>query len=89
MPLRWLTIKGEAAALTTTSQTADDVVQYVIQVERQSGELSLVAGYAGEVVTNRRAVGSRPKMDSASCHSTSLTKTFKVLSTPEGVGAET
>jgi hypothetical protein len=56
VPLRWFTVKGEAALLTTTSQTADDVVQYVIQGERQSGELSLVAGYAGEVVTRRRAV---------------------------------
>ena len=56
VPLRWFTLKGEAASLTTTSTTSDDVVQYVIQVERQSGELSLVAGYAGEVVTNRRAL---------------------------------
>ena len=55
VPLRWFTVKGEAAWLTTTSQTSDDVVQYVIQVERQSGELSLVAGYAGEMVTHRRA----------------------------------
>jgi hypothetical protein len=30
-------------------------VLYVIQVERQSGELSLVGGYAGEVVTASRA----------------------------------
>jgi hypothetical protein len=55
-PLRWFTVKGEAALLTTTSQTSDDLVQYVIQAERQSGELSLVAGYAGEVVTRRRAL---------------------------------
>ena len=54
--LRWFTVKGEAAWLTTTSRTSDDVVQYVIQVERQSGELSLVGGYAGEAVTNRRAL---------------------------------
>jgi hypothetical protein len=54
-PLRWFTVKGEAAWLTTTSAIADDVVQYVVQLERQSGELSLVAGYAGEVATNHRA----------------------------------
>jgi hypothetical protein len=58
VPLRWLTIKGEAAFLTTTSLTSDDVTQYVIQVERQSGELSLVAGYAGEVVIRRRSLFS-------------------------------
>ena len=56
VPLRWFTIKGEVALLTTSSRTSDDVLQYVIQVERQSGELSLVGGYAGEVVTNRRAL---------------------------------
>jgi hypothetical protein len=55
VPLRWFTVKGEIAALYTTSRTADDVVVYVVQLERQSGELSLVAGYAGEVVTARRS----------------------------------
>ena len=55
VPLRWFTVKGEIASLVTTSNTADDVVVYVIQLERQSGELSLVAGYAGEVVTERRS----------------------------------
>jgi hypothetical protein len=54
-PLRWFTVKGEAALLKTTSATADDVVLYVIQLERQSGELGLVGGYAGEVVTERRS----------------------------------
>jgi len=55
VPLPWFTLKGEAAHFTTTSQTADDVVLYVVQAERQSGELSLVGGYAGEVVTARRS----------------------------------
>jgi hypothetical protein len=55
VPLRWFTVKGEIASLFTTGQTADDVVVYVIQLERQSGELSLVAGYAGEIVTERRS----------------------------------
>jgi hypothetical protein len=55
VPLPWFTLKGEAAWLTTSSATADDLVQYVIQLERQSGELSLVGGYAGEVVTSRRS----------------------------------
>jgi hypothetical protein len=56
LPLPWFTLKGEAAWLTTTSSIVDDVVQYVIQMERQTGEFSLVWGYAGEAVTARRSV---------------------------------
>jgi hypothetical protein len=55
VPLRWFSVKGEIATLFTTSQHADDVVMYVVQIERQSGELSVVAGYAGEIVTARRS----------------------------------
>jgi hypothetical protein len=54
VPLRWFTVKGEVAALFTTSERSDDVVLYVVQLERQAGELNLVGGYAGEVVTERR-----------------------------------
>jgi hypothetical protein len=56
MPLPWFTVKGEMATLFTTSEQADDVVVYVIQMERQSGELSVVAGYAGEIVIERRSL---------------------------------
>jgi hypothetical protein len=56
VPLRWFSLKGEAASLFSVDGTADDVVLYVVQVERQAGELSLVAGYAGETVTARRTV---------------------------------
>lgn len=55
VPLRWFTVKGEVASLVTTGPQADNVILYVVQLERQSGELSLVAGYAGEVVTERRS----------------------------------
>jgi hypothetical protein len=55
VPLRWFTVKGEIASLSTTSDDADDVIVYVVQLERQSGELSIVAGYAGEIVTARRS----------------------------------
>lgn len=56
IPLRWVTVKGEAASLTATrGALADSVVLYVVQLERQAGELSLVGGYAGEVVTARRS----------------------------------
>ena len=54
VPLRWFTVKGEVASLITSSRNADNVILYVVQLERQSGELSLVAGYAGEIVTERR-----------------------------------
>ncbi len=53
-PLRWLTLKGEAAYFTTTTPQADEYVQYVIQAERQSGEWVFTGGYAGEAVTKRR-----------------------------------
>ena len=55
MPLRWFTLKGEAAYVTSSSPATDEYVIYVIQVERQTGEWVFVAGYAGEAVTERRA----------------------------------
>lgn len=51
IPLPWLTVKGEAGYFTTTSG-AQDYVLYVIQVERQVKEWSLVGGYAGESITS-------------------------------------
>ena len=54
VPIRWFTIKGESAYFTSSTKTADEYFQYVVQVERQSGEWSFVGGYAGEVVTERR-----------------------------------
>ena len=58
MPTRWFTIKGEAAYSTSGTAGTDDYVLYVIQLERQSGEWQLVAGYAGEAVTRRRAAAT-------------------------------
>jgi hypothetical protein len=55
VPLRWFTVKGEIASMFTTGRAADDFVLYVVQLERQSGELSLVGGYAGQVVITRRS----------------------------------
>lgn len=54
VPMRWLTLKGEAAYFTSTSPLADNYVLYVIQAERQRGEWLFVGGYAGETVTERR-----------------------------------
>jgi hypothetical protein len=55
VPMRWFTIKGEAAYFTSSSIDTDEYVLYVLQLERQTGEWVLVGGYAGEAVTARRA----------------------------------
>lgn len=54
VPLRWFTVKGEAAYFTSSTKTADEYALYVIQLERMSGEWTFVGGYAGEAVTRRR-----------------------------------
>jgi hypothetical protein len=54
VPLRWFTVKGETAYFTSNTPTSDEYVLYVLQLERQFGEASIVGGYAGEVVTRRR-----------------------------------
>ena len=56
VPLRWFTVKGEAAYFTSETQTADEYALYVIQLERMSGEWTFVGGYAGEAVTKKRAL---------------------------------
>jgi hypothetical protein len=55
VPLRWFTVKGEAAYFTSETQTADEYALYVIQLERMAGEWVFVGGYAGEAVTRQRA----------------------------------
>jgi len=55
VPLPWLTIKGEAAYFTSSTPGAEEYALYVIQLERQVKEWSLVAGYAGSVVTRDAA----------------------------------
>jgi hypothetical protein len=55
VPFAWFTLKGEVAYLGNPGHVTDDYVLYVLQVERQTGELSLVGGYAGEVVTTSRS----------------------------------
>ncbi len=54
-PTRWFTVKAEGAYTTSDTPGTDDFIVYVIQLERQTGEWVLVGGYAGEVVTVRRA----------------------------------
>jgi hypothetical protein len=61
-PTPWLTVKAEAAYVTSSSESpgsgaddaTDDYVLYVLQLERQSGEWVFVGGYAGEAVIRSR-----------------------------------
>jgi hypothetical protein len=53
VPLRWLTLKAEAAHFSTTDNRVDEYGLYVVQLERQIGEWFLLGGYAGEFVTSR------------------------------------
>jgi hypothetical protein len=53
VPLRWFTVKTEAAYYTSPDKQQDEYIIYVIQLERQIKEFSLVAGYAGDVVTSQ------------------------------------
>jgi hypothetical protein len=52
VPLHWFTVKTEAAYYTSPDGRQDEYLIYVIQLERQIKELSLVAGYAGDAVTS-------------------------------------
>lgn len=55
MPMKWVTLKGEAAFFTSPDRFADEYAQYVVQLEKQSGEWFFTGGYAGEKVTARRS----------------------------------
>ena len=56
VPTPWFTIKVESAYFTSTTVRSDEYVLYVVQVERQTGEWALVGGYAGQHVTQNRAL---------------------------------
>ena len=51
VPLPWFTVKAEAAYYTAPDKNNDEFILYVVQLERQVKEWSLVGGYAGEQVT--------------------------------------
>ena len=53
--LPWVTVKGEAGYFTSSTLGAQDYVLYVVQVERQIKEWSLVGGYAGDAKTGGTA----------------------------------
>jgi len=51
VPLPWVTLKAEAGYFTSATRQADEYALWVVQLERQSGEWSFVAGYAGQAIT--------------------------------------
>jgi len=53
VPLPLVTLKTEAAYFTTSGTSADEYLLWVMQLERQAGEWSLIGGYAGQVITER------------------------------------
>ncbi|MDR1990739.1 MAG: hypothetical protein LBQ09_10980 [Acidobacteriaceae bacterium] len=55
LPMPWLTLKAEAAYVTTSSSASDEYGLYVVQLERQRGEWMFIGGYAGEIVSRRAA----------------------------------
>jgi len=55
VPLGPVTVKAEAAYFISTDPQSDDYVLYVIQLERQAGEWSFVAGYTGQATTDHRS----------------------------------
>jgi hypothetical protein len=57
-PMRWFTVKAEAAYFTPASSASDEYGLYVLQLERQVGEWMFVGGYAGETVTHRRSTST-------------------------------
>jgi len=60
-PIGPVTLKGEAAYFTSTNSQSDNYALGVLQLERQAGEWSLVAGYAGQITTvHRGAPGFSP-----------------------------
>jgi hypothetical protein len=58
IPNRWFTLKGDVAYFTAPTGSTDEYLLYVVQLERQVGEWSLIAGYTGNAVTRRRVLVS-------------------------------
>src|SRR5918993_2016346 len=54
IPTNVLTLKAEAAYVTSPTETSDDYVLYVVEIERQIGEWLLDVGYAGEAIREAR-----------------------------------
>jgi len=59
VPLHLFGVKAEAAYFTSPDERVDDYVQYVLQLERHSGEWTIVGGYAGEWVTQTGSLSAK------------------------------
>jgi hypothetical protein len=55
VPLKWFTVKSEAAYFGSPDRFADEYALYVVQLERQAGEWFFTGGYAGEKIIERRS----------------------------------
>lgn len=55
IPLPWFTIKSEGGYFSSSSVGADNYILYVVQAERTFGEWTVVGGYSGEVVTQKKS----------------------------------
>ena len=55
IPLRFFTVKAEAAYFIDPQKQADEYLIYVVQLERQKGEWLFVGGYAGQYVAKKRS----------------------------------
>jgi hypothetical protein len=53
VPLRLVSIKGEAGYFQSPDHLSDNYVLFVVQLERQAGEWFFVGGYGGEAITER------------------------------------
>ncbi len=53
VPLPVVTLKAEAAYFSSSGTAADEYALGVIQLEREAGEWSFVAGYAAQAITRR------------------------------------
>jgi hypothetical protein len=56
VPLPWFTLKGEGGYFSSSNPNADNYALYVLQLERTVGEWTLVGGYSGEHVTDRKTL---------------------------------
>ena len=54
VPTRWFTVKAETGYFQSPQRTTDQYLQYVVQLERTSGEWFFVGGYTNEYVTDVR-----------------------------------
>jgi hypothetical protein len=79
IPMRLLTLKGEAAYFTSSDKRVDEYGLYVVQLERQAGEWFFVGGYAGEFVAKHGAGTSSNTdftLETTFAPDRGLTKTF-------------